>query len=118
MVNFRMEQGCWNACSGVAAAVPVAADGALVGAGEEQDGESEGGTGRRKCGEGERVIGEASGECGAGRLSDADRADQPRVRLAGPAVGVRASVVTYAQATTTVRNAPGRATAAVAAYGL
>ncbi|MEV0691247.1 hypothetical protein [Streptomyces sp. NPDC050388] len=64
------EDGKLGACSGVFAVVPTAAGGGLAGMDEEQGGESEGGGGER--GDGDGVVGEASGERGAGSPSDAD----------------------------------------------
>lgn len=68
--------------------------GAQVPTRSKQDGESQG----RSCGgegrAGERLLGEASGQGGAGGLPGADRQDEPRVCLAGAACWVRASVVT------------------------
>ena len=75
------------------AALPLSG-GAETSARGEKDGQSEGRADGGEHSAGERLFGEASGEGGAGGLPGADREDQPRVRLAGAAGGVRASVVT------------------------
>lgn len=59
--------------------------GAELSARGEKDGEGEGRAGGGEHSAGERLLGEASGQGGTRGLSDADREDQPRVRLAGPA---------------------------------
>jgi hypothetical protein len=77
----------------VSAARPVPG-GVELSARGEKDGEGEGRAGGGERRAGQRLLGEASGQGGTGGLSDADREDQPRVRLAGPPAGARASVVT------------------------